>query len=49
MKVTKHISSNAARIGQLPVMQLALSLAKDSGKEISDKYFNDALYQMYCR
>ena len=29
-------------------MELVLSSAKELSKEISDEYFGEALYQMYC-
>ena len=48
IKVTKHYSEYATCNGHLPAMELVLSSAKDSGKEISDEYYGWALYQMYC-
>ena len=48
MKFTKHNSSSAASRGQLPAMELVLNYAKESGKEISDEYFGQALYEMCC-
>ena len=38
----------AAYSGNLPMIRLLLSTTKESGKEISNGVFGQALYQMYC-
>ena len=48
IKVTKHKSRNASLNGHVPAMELVLSSLKELGEEISDEYYGQALYQMYC-
>ena len=48
MNDTKQNSSGAALYDHLPAMELVLNSAKELGKEIRDRYFSEALYQMYC-
>jgi len=46
IKVTKQYSISAAENDYLHVMERVLSTAKELGKEISDEYFGEALYQI---
>ena len=46
--LTKQSRTTAAWNGDLPDLELILSIEKNSVQSISDEHLGEALYQMYC-